>query len=142
MSPGRHQAINWTNAGILSIEPLGTNFSEISNEILACIFIQENVLNMSSGKWRPYYLGLDMYVFDCISNQVPEKCVILHTFNDMVLNAVQWIFNSSVHFRQNTDPAFYNGIKLINWQSLSYQQYCPCSNILWNVRHLRRHKIS
>ena len=29
VSPGRHQAIIWTNAGILSIGPLGTNFNEI-----------------------------------------------------------------------------------------------------------------
>ena len=42
LSPGRRQAIIWTNAGILLIGPLGTNFSEISVEIL--IFIQENAL--------------------------------------------------------------------------------------------------
>ena len=29
LSPGRHQAIIWTNAGILLSGPLGTNFSEI-----------------------------------------------------------------------------------------------------------------
>ena len=29
LSPGRRQAIIWTNAGILLIEPLGTNFGEI-----------------------------------------------------------------------------------------------------------------
>ena len=29
LSPGRRQAIIWTNAGILLIEPLGTNLSEI-----------------------------------------------------------------------------------------------------------------
>ena len=29
LSPGRRQAIIWTNAGILSIGPFGTNFSEI-----------------------------------------------------------------------------------------------------------------
>ena len=29
LSPGRRQAIIWSNAGILSIGPLGTNFSEI-----------------------------------------------------------------------------------------------------------------
>ena len=28
LSPGRHQAIIWTSAGILLIVPLGTNFSE------------------------------------------------------------------------------------------------------------------
>ena len=35
LSPGRRQAIIWTNAGILLIGPLGTNFSEI-------LIIQEN----------------------------------------------------------------------------------------------------
>ena len=35
LSPGRHQAIIWTNAGILSIGPLGTNLSEILAEIIA-----------------------------------------------------------------------------------------------------------
>ena len=29
LSPGRRQAIIWTNAGILLIGPLGTNFIEI-----------------------------------------------------------------------------------------------------------------
>ena len=33
MSPGRHQAIIWTNAGILLIRPMRTNFSEIVIEI-------------------------------------------------------------------------------------------------------------
>ena len=38
LSPGRRQAIIWTNAGILSIGTLGTNFSEILIEVLACSF--------------------------------------------------------------------------------------------------------
>ena len=33
LSPGRRQAIIWTNAGILSIRTLGTNFSEILIQI-------------------------------------------------------------------------------------------------------------
>ena len=33
LSHGRRQAITWTNAGILSIRTLGTNFSEILSEI-------------------------------------------------------------------------------------------------------------
>ena len=33
LSPDRRQAIIWTNAGILLIGPLGTNFSEILIEI-------------------------------------------------------------------------------------------------------------
>ena len=38
LSPGRHQAIIWTNARILLIEPLGTGFSEILIEIYTCLF--------------------------------------------------------------------------------------------------------
>ena len=41
LSPGRRQAIIWTNAWILLIWTLGTNFSEIISNI-SCIFIQEN----------------------------------------------------------------------------------------------------
>ena len=53
LSPGRRQAIIWTNAGILLIWPLGTNFSEILIEIhvfsFKKIFAFENVLcNCSS----------------------------------------------------------------------------------------------
>ena len=33
LSPGRRQAIIWTNAGILLISPLGTNFDEILTEV-------------------------------------------------------------------------------------------------------------
>ena len=41
LSPGRHQSIIWTNAGVLLIGPWETNFSEILKQILY-IFIQEN----------------------------------------------------------------------------------------------------
>ena len=49
LSPGRRQAIIWTNAGILFIEPLGTNFSEILSEIQTFLFRKMH-LNMSSAK--------------------------------------------------------------------------------------------
>ena len=51
-SPGRHQAIIWTIAGILLIGPLGTNFSVILIEINTFSFKKIH-LKMSSGKWRP-----------------------------------------------------------------------------------------
>ena len=57
LSPGRRQAIIWTNAGILLIGPLGTNFSEILIEIDAFSFKKMH-LKTSSGKWRPFCLGL------------------------------------------------------------------------------------
>ena len=58
LSPDRRQAIIWTNAGILLIVPLGTNFSEILIEILTFSFTKMH-LKMSSAKWRLFGLGLN-----------------------------------------------------------------------------------
>ena len=52
LSPGRRQAIIWTNAGILLISPLGTNFNEILIGIHTFSFKKMH-LKMSSAKWRP-----------------------------------------------------------------------------------------
>ena len=58
LSPERHQAIIWTNAGILLIRPLGTNSSEILIEIHTFSF--KNIhLKMSSARFRPFCLGLN-----------------------------------------------------------------------------------
>ena len=55
LSPGRCQAIIWTNAGIMLIGLLGTNFSEILIEIHA-FSLKKMHLKMSSGKWQPFCL--------------------------------------------------------------------------------------
>ena len=76
--PGRHQAIIWTNTGILLIGNLGTNFSEISIEILTFSF-NEMRLKLSSAKWRPFCLGLNvltnMYLYPHSTKviQTPES---------------------------------------------------------------------
>ena len=59
LSPGRRQAIIGTNAGILLIRPLGTNFSELLIGIQTFSF-KKMYLNMSSAKWRPFCLGLNV----------------------------------------------------------------------------------
>ena len=59
LSTGRRQAIIWTSAGILLIGPLVTNFSEILIEIHNFLFKKMH-LKMSSGKWRPFCLGLNL----------------------------------------------------------------------------------
>ena len=59
LSPGRRQAIIWTNAGILLIGVLETNFSEILVEIITFSF-KKMRLKVSSAKWRPCCLGLNM----------------------------------------------------------------------------------
>ena len=59
LSPGQRQAILWTNAAIFLIGPLGINFSEILMEIQTFSF-KKLRLKMSSAKWRPSCLGLNL----------------------------------------------------------------------------------
>ena len=76
LSPGRRQAIIWINAGILSIGPLGTNFSEILFEMLAFSFDKMR-LKMSSVKWQPFCLGLNVLR---MSNYIPQKFTDVITY--------------------------------------------------------------
>ena len=68
LSPGRRQAIIWTSAGVLLIGPLGTNFSENLIEILTFLFTKMR-LKVSSTKWRPLCLGLNVLNIVYISSQ-------------------------------------------------------------------------
>ena len=84
LSPGRRQAIIWTNAGILLNGPLGTNFSEMLIEIHAFSFKKIH-LKMSSGKWRPFCLGLNeltddklLSIFSCLTW---GRRKLWHTYN-------------------------------------------------------------
>ena len=68
--PGRRQAIICTNAGILLIWTLGTNFSETLSEINTFSF-KKMYLKMSSGKWWPFCLSLNVLIskpscWDCL----------------------------------------------------------------------------
>ena len=58
LSPGRRQAIIWTNAGLLSIETLQTYFSENLIKIQPFSFKKMHV-KTSSAKWRLFRLGLN-----------------------------------------------------------------------------------
>ena len=59
LSPVRCQAFVWTNDRSLSIGSLGTNFSEILIKITTISF-REMRLKMSSAKWQPFCLSLNV----------------------------------------------------------------------------------
>ena len=54
LSPGRPQAITWTNAGISLIR------YELLSEIITSLFKTKMHLKISSAKWRQFYLDLNM----------------------------------------------------------------------------------
>ena len=99
LSPSRRQAIIWTNAGILLIRPLGTNFSEISIEILR-VSLKKMLLKMSSVKWYPLCLGLNITVnswwhkYGSTLAQVMACCLTApsHYLNQcrLIISKVQW----------------------------------------------------
>ena len=70
LSPGRRQAIIWTNAGILLIEPLGTSLSEILIEILPFSF-KKMRLKVSSATWRPSCLDLNVMMCHQWAGTIP-----------------------------------------------------------------------
>ena len=81
LSPGRRQAITWTNVGILLIGPLGTNFSEVLIGIHTVSF--KKIHLKMSGKWQPFCLGL---------NVLTLWGLVAHTYDASVkwVNAASW----------------------------------------------------
>ena len=73
LSPGPRQAIIWNNAGILSIGLLGTNFSEILIGILTFSF-KKMRWKVSSAKWRPFCLGLNVLIITHQYTDSSTKC--------------------------------------------------------------------
>ena len=103
VSPGWHQAINWTNAGILLIGPLGTNFSEILIQLVAFSF-KKMRLKVSIAKWRLYCLGINVltgrdYHLSFLHCQGSYKGLLLwsetDTGDDLLLNLCQVISRTS-----------------------------------------------
>ena len=83
LSPGRRQAIIWTNGGILLIGPLGTNFIEILIGIQTFSFKKMH-LKMSA-KWRPFCLGLNVltgYHPHDLSRNLFNGCNVMYVLRD------------------------------------------------------------
>ena len=76
LAPGRRQTIIWTNAGMLLIRPLGTNFSKILIGVQTFSF-KKMELKMSSAKWHPFCLGL-----------IEVKCYFDHSCSFQFISAV------------------------------------------------------
>ena len=68
LSPGWRQAIIWTSAAVLLIEPLGTNSSEILIGIQAFSF--KKMYLKTSGKWQPFCLRLNVLSWEWALNKI------------------------------------------------------------------------
>ena len=83
LSPGRRQAIVWTNAGILLFGPLASSFCEIVIEIDAFSFTKMH-LKLSSAKWRPPCLGLNVLSNFLLGYQTKQSIISMSKANKLM----------------------------------------------------------
>ena len=123
LSPGRRQAIIWTNAGILLIGPWGTNFSGILISIQTFSF-KKMYLKMSSAKWRPFCLGLRVLTHWLTHGCVPMPCMQSESRSSLLL---KWFGTSYVsdHYLNPCDAGLVlSGIKSLPEPILTNNLWC------------------
>ena len=74
LPPERRQAIIWTHAGLLSIGPLRTYFSKNLIKIQQ-FSLKKMHVKMSSAKWRPSCLGLNVLICKITNNFVMHLAI-------------------------------------------------------------------
>ena len=104
LSPSRRQAIIGTNAEMLLIRTLGTNFSEILGEIHSFSFSKMH-LKMSSAKWRLFGLGLNELMAGGIETRCP---VYIQSTTANVL-----MFCASGRFKELYSVFIYNAMAVL-----------------------------
>ena len=137
LSPGRRQAIIWTNAGILLIGHWGTTFSEILIGIQTFSFKKMH-LKMSSAKWRPFCLGLN--VLRCC----PSPILWGWQYNESITNhvfiyTVETLYNTinfcwSTHKRHPIARPKGRGMGCLLW--VQRATYCVDLSILSSIKYL------
>ena len=120
LSPGRRQAIILTSAGILLMGALRTNFSGMSIAIQTFSYKKIH-LKVSSVKWRPFCLGLNVLSESGTTQHPWRPCVKQHLacspkFKTVTSDHFNLILIDS-HFKENT-----------NWDGASCN---PCTNVNW-----------
>ena len=113
LSPDRRQAIIWTNAGILLIRPLGTNFNEILIEIPTFLFTKMR-LKVSSAKRQPFCLGLNV-----LTNNTPIG-IISHSSSGYIF----WYVRKNFALLR---PQWLSSLKRMHWCQTKCNNYLkPC----------------
>ena len=103
LSPSRRQAIIWTNAGILLIGPLGTNFSENLIGIQTFSFKKLH-LKTSSAKWRLFCIGLSPGRRQAIIWTNAGISLIAHLWTDFseILIGIQTFSFTKLHLKTSS----------------------------------------
>ena len=114
LSPGQRQAIIWTNAGILWIGPLETNFSEMLREIKT--FSLKKIRLKISAKCCPFRLGLNVrWLTQAFNQYLSRDCTI-----ELVVNLNDNNGPDGHLFHVGGDVAYFV-VSRYGWDSLTYR---------------------
>ena len=103
LSPGRRQAMIWTNAGILVIIPLGINFREDLIKINIFSFKKMHA-KLSSAKWHLFRLGHNELNIGLQNNTHTQNANRRHTLFRSVVQSRQgrpWNKKICIHVIRN-----------------------------------------
>ena len=121
LSPGRRQAIIWTNGGIFLVGPLGTNFSEIF--IGVEIFLLKKMhLNMSSAKWRPFCFGLN------VLKRTHQDCVCGWWKHMLLWVMVRWHCTRKIWLNCGTKHPKNTRLYCLHWNPSRKKLWCDYSS--------------
>ena len=142
--PERHQAIIWTNAGILLIGTLGRNCSEILSEIHTFSFKKMHL--KTSVEWRPFCLGINVLttsrqpVFQWISKiRIDERVPILGSQYDSPFTAAKlqeliFLWWMSKNFQKELPEACHLVIKPHSGSNYLLKVLLQCRGLLRLIR--------
>ena len=134
LSPGWRQAIIWTNDGQLLIGPLRTNFSEILIEILTFSYKKMH-LNVSSGKWWPFCLGLNELIWsltmcDLCGLEQFEAAVVL-SFHYYILRVLPTLIVACIMVCTVIISLLYPPCSSHTYCSMYHGMYCVIISLLY-----------
>ena len=125
------QAIIWTNAGILLIGPLQTNFREILIDILTFSFRKRH-LEVLSVKWRPFCLDLNVSTPSMMNSIQSNTLIYSHLKCNLCKN---WKIKREVlHHKENIDTMPITCLtSTAAFLSTSYLDISQCPDIMLNA---------
>ena len=132
LSPERRQANMWTNARILLIGTLGTTFSEILSKIHTFSFKKIH-LKMSSGKCRPFCLGLNELNWAVPNHNTAQDSIIQSCYHGIetlyALLAFLWGETASHRWipSQGTCKSSFGDATTLTWC------HCNVCALFWDV---------
>ena len=104
LSPGRSQAIIWTNAGILLIRTLGTNFSEMLSEILTVLSkknaFERVVCEIAAILSRPQCVDILWNMWDN-KITITDKAVVMAVGLLFIVQTLHYTFHHFIYGKMN-----------------------------------------